>query len=81
MFVGASGTSARINAYVLDSSDAIIMTANTATAPSTTNTSNDFDTITLGVGWATGVGGTGGTVNVKADLVFWKQSDLFLPPR
>lgn len=81
MFVGASGTSARINTYVIDVTDTIIMTANTATAPATVNTSNDFDTITLGVGWLTGVGGAGGTLNIRADLAFWKRTDLFLSPR
>lgn len=62
----ASSTQARFWGLGLDSSNATV--TGTASANAFAAIGDSLDTVSIGFGWLTGVGGAGGAVTVKADL-------------
>lgn len=59
--VGTAVSQARVNAFGLDATGEIITTATSQTSPSQSASQSNYDRMFVGVGWATGSGGTPAT--------------------
>lgn len=71
------GISLSMRAHAIDGSGAPVDTVSTATSPTSSTSSGHWDTVSLVVGWATGVGGASGSrVRFSGSLAFLRMADL-----
>lgn len=70
--VGTALTQGRPGAYGLDGFLEPIRTVSSQTAPTTSAVQGNFDRAFLGIGWATGIGGTPLTIDVSAAALLFR---------
>lgn len=71
----ASATQPRSWAVGVDNATPPAQVGGTVTANSTPAVQDNLDTLFLGFGWNTGIGGTGGNLDIKPDLIALKLVD------
>lgn len=62
--MGTAVSQARVNAYPVDATKAPITTATSQTSPGSFSSQSNYDRLWVGIGWATGTGGTPGVVDI-----------------
>jgi lysophospholipase L1-like esterase len=73
---GTGVSQARINAVPVDATGEPISTANTSSSPSTVTSQAGYDRLFVGIGWATGSGGTGAAQDVGASALLLRLQEV-----
>lgn len=87
VIMGTAGTQTRTSAAGLDASGSPLGAANIGTAPGTNTSQADYDRAFVGLGWATGVGGTAQDIDIGVSALLlrprevagWRPFDIGAP--